>query len=257
LETKTVQRFGNSGHIVLPKEYIGKRIRFIAEPRSLDGITAEALEILKPYLERILGIYLYGSYARKEADMESDVDILAITDTKLKIMEKASDFSIVSVTLQEIENALENNAVLMLPIIKEARPIINPNLIERYGKYKFTRKNTKLFIENTSRILELNKRGMELNFEIGSLVYSLLLRIRSLLMIKLINDNGRYTKSFLFAYLGNNGLERGTIDELYKIYASERKNIKIRESAVVTKKDIYTLIEICEMTLQEIKRSLT
>ena len=87
--TKLVQKFGNSAHVVLPKEYIGKRIRFIAEPKTFDDIKSQVLEILKPYLENILGIYLYGSYARNEQIIDSDVDILVITNTKSKFMVKS------------------------------------------------------------------------------------------------------------------------------------------------------------------------
>ena len=88
MEAKLVQKFGNSGHIVLPKGYVGKRIKFIAEPKTFNDIKSEILEILKPYFENILGIYLYGSYARNEQTIDSDVDILVIANTKLRIMEK-------------------------------------------------------------------------------------------------------------------------------------------------------------------------
>ena len=84
MEAKIVQKFGNGGHIVLPKEYVGKRIRFTAEPKTFEDVKSEVLEFLKPYLGSILGIYLYGSYARGEQTIDSDVDILAITKHKIK-----------------------------------------------------------------------------------------------------------------------------------------------------------------------------
>ena len=43
MTTKLVQKFGNSGHIVLPKGYVGKRIRFIAEPKAFEDIKSEIL----------------------------------------------------------------------------------------------------------------------------------------------------------------------------------------------------------------------
>ena len=51
MESKIVQKFGNSSHIILPKDYIGKRIRFVAEPKTFEDIKSEILEILKPYLK--------------------------------------------------------------------------------------------------------------------------------------------------------------------------------------------------------------
>ena len=108
IETKLVQKFGNGGHVILPREYVGKRVRFLAEPKMPADIKSEVLDILKPYFERILGIYLYGSYARNEQDANSDVDILAITDSKLKIASQVGDYTIISVASREIDNILKN-----------------------------------------------------------------------------------------------------------------------------------------------------
>ncbi|MBS3101097.1 nucleotidyltransferase domain-containing protein [Candidatus Woesearchaeota archaeon] len=256
MTTKLVQKFGNSGHIVLPKGYVGKRIRFIAEPKAFEDIKSEILEILKPYLQDILGVYLYGSYARNEQTIDSDVDVLVITNTKLKIIDKINDYTIVSATLKELENTLGTNAVLILPIIKEAKTIINPDLLEKYKGYAFTKKNTKDFVDGSIGILELNKKGLELDFEIGSLVYSLILRIRGLLMIKVIINKASYSKSLLFDYLENYNFSKEKIEELYKIYSSERDNTKVKESWIITKEDIRKLIIVAENLLKEAKRML-
>lgn len=250
---KLVRKFGNSGHVVLPKQYIGKRVRLIAEPKTFEDIKSGILEILKPYLEDIAGVYLYGSYARNEQTIDSDIDILVIADTKLKIVGRSDDYSIVSVAINEIESALNSNAVLILPIIKEARTVINPYLLEKYKEFRFTKNNTKDFIMGTIRILELDKKGLELDFEMGSLVYSLMLRLRGLLMIKAISNNGLYSKSLLFDYLGNCGFSDDKIKELYKIYSDERNNIKIKESRIIAKKDLRNLLISCENLLKEVK----
>lgn len=253
--TKLVQKFGNSGHVVLPKDYVGKRIRFIAEPKTFDDIKSEIFEILKPYLESILGVYLYGSYARNEQTIDSDIDILVIANAKLRIMEKIEDYTIVSVALKELESALNYNAVLILPIIKEAKTIINPDLLGKYKEYKFTKSNTKSFLDSTAKVLELNKKGLELNFEIGSLVYSLILRIRSLLMIKLIHNNEQYLKNELFIFLENNKITKNKVEEFYSIYSQERNNKKVRESSIIKDEDIKQLINIAENLLAEVQSS--
>ncbi len=251
--TKIVQKFGNSGHVVLPKEYVGKRIRFITEPKAFEDIKSEVVEILKQYLENILGVYLYGSYARNEQTVYSDIDILVITNINLKIMDKISGYSIISATLKQIEGTLNTNAVLILPIIKEAKTIINPDILERYNYYKFTKKNTKWFINRSKVILELNKKGVDLDFEIGSLVYSLILRIRGLLMIKFMLNNKQYSKSLLFDYLKNKGLLQNKIEEFYKIYSKERNHIKIKENNIIKKEDIKKLLLTTEDLLNEVK----
>ncbi|MBI3027757.1 nucleotidyltransferase domain-containing protein [Candidatus Woesearchaeota archaeon] len=256
LRTKLVQKFGNSGHIVLPKEYVGKRIRFIAEPKTFEDIKSEILEILKPYLDNIMGVYLYGSYSRDEQTIDSDIDILVITNTKLKVIDRINDYSVVSITLKELENALNANAVLILPIIKEAKTIINPILLEKYKEYTFTNSNIRLFVGGSIKALGLNKKGLELGFEIGSIIYSLMLRIRGLLMIKFELNNKLYSKSLLFNYLKNNGFSQSKIAELYKIYNKEKNNIRITKSNIIKKEDIIKLLNIAENLLKEVKISL-
>ena len=254
METKIVQKFGNGGHIVLPKEYVGKRIRFIAEPKAFEDIKSEVWETLKPYSSNILGIYLYGSYARGEQAVDSDIDILVITGTKLKIAEKAHNYSVISATIEEIDATLKTNAVLILPILKEAKTIVNPALLYTYKYYKFTAGNTKSFVDSCRKILELNKKGLELDFEIGSMVYSLMLRIRGLLMIKLISDDMLYSKSRLFGYLERNGLAKEKIKELYRIYSNERNGNKVKESEIAAKDDVQKLVLIMENILREANR---
>lgn len=238
---------------MLPKEYVGKRIRFIAEPKTFEDIKSEIMEILKPYLEDILGIYLYGSYARNEQTIDSDVDILVITNTKLKIIDKIDNYSVTSVTTEAIENILKTNAVLILPILKEAKTIINPVLLNKYKERKFTVGNVKSFVDSCKKILELNKKGLELDFEIGSMIYSLMLRIRGLLMIKFISNNLPYSKAQLSNYLGQNGLTQEKIPELYRIYSNERNGHKIKKSESIIKEDVQKLILIMENLLQEAK----
>ena len=46
--------------------------------RTLMGELKTGLQAI--YGERLRGIYLYGSYARDEADEESDVDVLVVLD---------------------------------------------------------------------------------------------------------------------------------------------------------------------------------
>ena len=254
---KVVQRFGNSGHVVLPKEYIGKRIKFVLGPKTFENIKFEILGILKPYLENILGIYLYGSYARSEQTVSSDVDILVIANTKLKITDNVDDYSIISTTITELESTLRNNAVLALPIIKEAKTIINPALLEKYKGYNFTKKNTKRFMDDSAHVLELNEKGIDLDFEIGSIVYSLMLRVRGLLMIKLMLNSKLYSKASLFSYLKDNKFLQGKTEELYNIYSKEKNDIRIIESGIITKKDISQLLSIAKNLFKDVQSLLT
>jgi len=175
----------------------------------------------------------------------------------IKIINKIDSYTIVSATIEELESILKNNALLILPIIKEAKTIINPDLLKKYREYQFTKKNTKQFIDSSIKVLQLNKKGLELDFEIGSLVYSLILRIRGLLMIKLIMSNNLYSKLSLFNYLESNNLPKNKIEELHGIYSSERNDIKVQKSSIIRGTDIRKLLAIAEKLLKEVKALLT
>ena len=241
---------------MLPKEYVGKRVQFVTESKTFEDIQSGALEILKPYLQGISGVYLYGSYARNEQAFRSDIDILVIADTKLKIMGKINDYSIVSTTIDELEYTLEHNAILLLPILKEAKTIINPGLLEAYKGCRFTRRNTRLFVDDSRRILALNKKGLDLNFEIGSLVYSLMLRIRGLVIIKRILNDQLYSKASLFSYLRGHGFSSQKIWEFYNIYSEEREGRRVVESETITRDDVAKLVSIAEKLLDEVQMLL-
>lgn len=254
LETKIVQKFGNSGHIILPKEYIGKRIKFITETKTFSQIKLEILDILGPYLENILGVYLYGSYARNEQTLESDIDILVITDKKLKI--EHEEYEIVSVTKKGVENMLNYDAVLILPIIREAKPIINSQLIESYKKYKFTNKNTKEFIEACERMVKINKEGFKLGMlDVNTIIYSSILRIRGLIMINLGIKKKKYSKSELFDFLETK-FQKEKASEFYKIYSNKRdsKNYRIN-TKIINKEDIKKLIKLNRDLIKKTKKN--
>ncbi len=180
--TKVVQQIGNGGHIYLPKDIVGRKVVISLMEKSVADIEDEALEILKPYLKHISGIYLCGSYARNEQTPDSDVDVLVLTDGSVKIKKRINEYEIVSASLEKIENTIKNNAVMILPLLREAKPILNQGLIEKYRTAILNKRNTRWYIETTESALKLNEylineRDMK---NLSAIVYSLIMRLRGL-----------------------------------------------------------------------------
>jgi len=131
-----------------------------------------------------MGIYLTGSYARDEQTNKSDVDVLVITD-ELSNRIKKGKYDILLIKKDDVNNALENDALPIIPMLIEAKPIMGKNLIEDYKKQvKLSKKNLRFYIETGKSILKVNKAAIELDKQISSncddsIAYSLILRLRS------------------------------------------------------------------------------
>lgn len=231
---KIVQQIGNGGHIYLPKEMIGQKVEIILVEKKLEEIEEEILRILKPYLKHIKGIYLHGSYARNEQTPDSDIDILVITDNKIKIKKKVNEYEIISVTLEQLEKTLEYTASLILPTLKEAKPILNRELIEKYKKKKITKKNIKWYIETTESSLKLAKYLVdEKNIkDMPSVVYPLIMRLKGLYMIRLLIKNKKYFNKEVNDYLVKKGISLEKAKQFERMYREHRDNKGISENSL-------------------------
>ena len=117
-------------------------------------------------------------------------------------------------------------------------------LLERYKDYKFTRENTKEFLEACERIIKINKQSLELNLGIGAMIYSLILRVRGLLILDLFLRNNSYSKANLFNYLEKE-ISKEKVIELYSIYTKVRnKGVNIENSEIIKKEDKSLTIKL-------------
>src|SRR3989344_2268778 len=144
---KPIVRVGNSAGVILPREWLNGKVRVELVERPLN-IKKDILEILDDYLEEIVGIYIVGSYARGEQTKESDVDVLVITNRINKRLEK-KHYEIIMTTKDVVEDEMKRNVLPLLPMIKEAKVLMNSDLIEKWKKTELTKKNLKPHIELT------------------------------------------------------------------------------------------------------------
>jgi predicted nucleotidyltransferase len=197
---RPIVRVGNSAGVILPKEWLnGKaKVELIAKP--LD-IKKDVFDILEKYFQEIEGIYLVGSYSRNEETEKSDVDVLVITNkTNMNIIR--GKYNLILITGENIKKTLKNNIFPLLPMIKEAKPYLNGNLLDEYKKTKLTYNNLKWHIETTKTILNVNKEQINIDGGSGkisdSVSYSLILRLRQEYILDcLINNKLWSNKEFL------------------------------------------------------------
>jgi predicted nucleotidyltransferase len=198
---KPIVRVGNSAGVLLPREWLNGRAKIELVEEPID-IKRDVLEIIGDYLENIIGIYIIGSYARSEQKEGSDIDILIITkDTDKKI--KKGRYDLLLISAKTLKKELENNLLPLLPMIREAKPLLNSIALDDYKNAKFTKKNIRFHIETTKSALavidkaialaEIEGRGLSEN-----IVYSLVLRLREVYIVDCLkNSKIATTKEFV------------------------------------------------------------
>ena len=193
---KPIVRVGNSAGVLLPKAWMNSKARIELIQESVEDITQKIMQILikENLLSDIKGIYLTGSYARNEQNLDSDIDILIITSNiNKRINQRRYDLLLISE--ENLKILLEENIMPLLPMITEAKPILNKQLIINYKKILLTKKNLKWHIETTKSALKMNESSIKINKELwlnktgDAIAYSLILRLRGVYIINCLRNN--------------------------------------------------------------------
>lgn len=204
---RKIVKVGNSAGVILPKEWYGGEAKIELVVKPLD-IKSDILKILSPYLSSVLGIYLVGSYARNEQEERSDVDVLVITSDIDKRI-KAGKYDILMVSKEKLHQILERNITPLLPMIKEAKTILNSILIKEYLGIILNRDNLKFHIETTKSAMGVVRAELDLCREEGEKfvsdagAYSLILRLRGSYIVECLIDKKEYNNKNFIALVQN------------------------------------------------------
>jgi predicted nucleotidyltransferase len=251
---RNIVRVGNSAGVILPKDWYGGQAKVVLMQKPI-SIKKDVLEILSPYLESILGIYLVGSYARNEQTSDSDVDVIAISkNLKKEII--SGKYHISVYTLESIEKTLQDNAITIAPRLLEARPILNTSLLDAL-KQLITKKFVfSKYLEETKRVIKINHGLLKLDQEQAtpaseSIVYSLILRLRGIFIIKTILRKEKYSTRLFLKWLEKANMSRKEAIILYNVYKAIRDNQKIKETVRVDLAE--KLLRFVEKEMENVK----
>ena len=194
---KPIVRMGNSACVLLPKAWIDGKAKVELIEKPID-VKRDLFEILSPYLEDVIGIYLVGSYARGEQEVDSDVDVIIITNNLNKRIEKGK-YEIILISKDSIEKQLKNNILPLLPMLRESKPLMNAKLLEEYKNIKLTRKNLKFHIETTKSAMAVIEKSIDLDKDLGikagdGSAYSLILRLRGVYLVDKLRTGKKWSK---------------------------------------------------------------
>lgn len=250
---KNVTEIGNGAHIFVPRDWLNQKVLVVKVPKLT--VKEQVIKSLMPYLDNIIGVFLYGSYARGEQETVSDIDVLVVAKEKFKIKNKGR-LSFEIVKYSELEKNIKLNPLMFYPVIHESKPIINLLLLEKLKKIKFNIKAPilKWFVDSTKDHIKSNKEFIELDKLDGDyltshcVIYSLILRLRSILLIRGMLYNKPYTKSLFKHWLIKNA-PKIEYKKIYGIYSAVRDNEKIKYKVKLSQAD-----DLLNLLKREIKK---
>lgn len=250
VQIKRTVKAGNSSAVVLPKAWLNKEVRIELVKKTPLVILNEIIEILsdKISLEDVIGVYLVGSYARGEETAESDIDVLVLTEKGESETIESGIYSIMIISSKLLKYKLENDLLPVGLMIREARSLLNSSYLKEID-VKVTKKNVRWYIETTDEKLKLVRMSLDKLKDYravpAELVYTLVLRIRTINTIKKMIRNKNYTKRELVSLIervshgksayecysavkNNNGLKKEiTIEEAERLYDYLKKELNI------------------------------
>jgi predicted nucleotidyltransferase len=254
---KTAVNMGNGAAIYIPKEYEGREI-VVVLPEGIEEVKRRIISKLIPYMKNIVGVYLFGSYARGENKAGSDIDILIITKEKagsdIRSLFPESEYEDARFfTIESIENSIDTHPALIVPILREAEILVNPVLIEELRKKEFSFSKFKWEFEDIKSIIKIIEEFINLDPKDIAIshIYSLIMRARVLYMIESLLRNKIFSNSELRKEMIRRGLKPQEFDEFYQVYQEFRGEGEVEGS--IEKEKIVKLISIVKRYAKETK----
>lgn len=244
---KQAIKLGNSAGVILPKSWEYKKVKVeLVESSIIKNIFS--IIYGEDLFSEVIGIYLFGSYAREEEKPNSDIDVLVITENINRII-KRGQYDILFISKEKLEKNLKKSLYLY-SIIKETKTLLNNSLIDKYQKEKINLPINKI-INEISWILKINKESIELSKEEGEkirdgIAYSIILRLRELFLVECLLNNKNYAnKEFLKI------IEQNNSKEIYEAYLRIKNDLKQKNNLDAEK--LLSLIEYSEKLIKKIR----
>lgn len=230
---KQAKPMGNSASVYVPKEWENKKVVLrLLSPKEM------ALSALGPWMANVIGVYLYGSYARGEESERSDIDVLVVANQKIGV-DCEKPLNLLVLTQDKVESILSNDPVQLAPIIAESRALVNESYLGKLRSVEINPRKYLGFVRGTKNRLSEYLPMIKGKRQLDAVVYSMVLRLRAVHLVNLMLSGGKYTHSSFSNYLTNLGLGESRRN-LLEIHRRVRDNLPLPER-VVTLDDILRL----------------
>lgn len=256
IQIKKTIKAGNSSAVTLPRSWLNKEVRVELVKKTLDEILDDTISITRKYIDikEIIGIYLTGSYARNEENENSDIDVIIITRDIDKELISEGIYNILIISTELLNQKLYQDLLPVGQMLIEAKPLLNElYLNEIKKKIKVTGNNIKWYLETTKDKLNLiNKEIKKMEntnkkYVHDRIIYTLILRIKTLYIIKTLIKNEGYSKKIFIKMIKN----ISESDIPYQRYLSVKNYLE--EKSVIKVEIAEILSQYLENLLREVR----
>lgn len=245
--TKRAMAFGTGAAVIVPKEWMGSEVEISIKEKPWKQ---ELFELISPHLEHIIGVYLTGSYAREEQRSCSDIDVLIVSKENPKLKSKRFHISILHPSILGKKTFLK---IFLYAAILEAKPILNSSLLEDLKKktrpsekeIKEYLKTTKLSMDSLKTFIQMDKDTESEDFTAPSIIYSIILRLRGLYILKKSLKRKVTTLKEFKSELKKEGINASLYKKFHRIYSKEKQDMKLgKEKILLT--DVEKFADVLE-----------
>ena len=151
-------------------------------------------------------------------------------DKRIKLDFKGEKLDIASFPIDKFKTAIQKYPTIYYQMVQEAEPLINAHVLEELKNIKPNKegfrnylKETREHIKSSIELLELDKID-NIYVKSYSVIYSSMLRLRGLFIIKCILEKGNFSNKKFKNWLEAKGLNRREYEDCYKAYRLVRDN---------------------------------
>ncbi len=249
--TKTVKRYGNSGGVYLPADWIGgtARVELVEEPAD------PRKDLVKMPLNHIISVIAYGSYARGEMTPDSDIDLIVVVDdiSKAKIStELKKKYDLQVRTPERIKNSMLRDPIFHKSIKDGSVALINPEFLESL------KNNVKPEINGINTCIDLAESAIGIARTIAEnsddptgMLYSVVLHMKEMLILECLFSSQKYSTRLLMDEI----MKHATFEEtnkVMKVYRAIRDDKKY--NFTLPKEVIFDLLKSTEAKIKYVKQ---
>jgi len=210
---RVARKVGTSAGIILPIKLLGATVKVSVLEEPVNPLV-DSMRILERHKlsSDVLSVVLVGSYARGENEVGSDVDVLIVSGESNVVIEEGR-YSIVVVSRDRLEREIGRD-VVYCSMVYEGVALVNGRLLDELKKVGIADEVLKKFVRETRVALRKAKKMIRIDKKLGnkktgdSVAYSLVLRMRSLMILEKIRNGGKFRKRELVRVVGGGMYER-------------------------------------------------